>query len=631
MAILYWQCILLTAFATIITKSFGLKLHEDIFCTCTKQPYPHRPFTAIWNSPTGGCNANFSVPINLKNWDILADPLQHWDSRFVTVFYGAQLGLYPYFKTEDGSDSFNQGLPQLVNIKEHLEQAKMDIMSRIPDPNYNGLAVIDWEPWRPLWDRNWNSKEIYKVKSIELVRKRHPDWPMSDVLTEAKDEFETAGRAMFQETIRLGRRLRPRALWGFYGFPDCFGQLKYDFQCTEKVKRSNDKIDWLFRESTALFPSIYLLKRHLENPAYVKGRIRESFRVTLRLAQRYGKDVIPIFPYFRSIYMDEPSEFNFLDQSDLYHTIGVAAEMGVSGVVVWGNRNDENTSPDVCHRINSYVQTTLGPFIKETRSGVEKCSKDRCFGRGHCVYKSHLSSDLKRLYYFRHDLTANCAKPKQEELSKRGSIPKPKESAGKARMKILGKFLDIGTTPRQKISNASKSANNLNSSKENAPFGIRPSDETLNKLQVDLAQNPKVKSKVENSTTREFNSRLKSEVPQPNKHFTTNFIKSHVKKSKFSKISLLPHMYVLIIGVSIAGAFLFSLIFVALYYYLNMNPAVKGYKMGRAPNFDSKPAKAKKNEKEQTEPQPQVPDNRRNPNEESDIEVDLDSLKSYDR
>ena len=115
MAIQYWQCILLTVFATIITKSFGLKLHEDIFCTCTKQPYPHRPFTAIWNSPTGGCNANFSVPINLKDWDILADPLQHWDSRFVTVFYGAQLGLYPYFKTEDGSDSFNQGLPQ-VNL-----------------------------------------------------------------------------------------------------------------------------------------------------------------------------------------------------------------------------------------------------------------------------------------------------------------------------------------------------------------------------------------------------------------------------------------------------------------------------------------------------------------------------------
>ena len=109
-----WSSILI-----LLTQTFyclGLQFHEDIFCTCRKQAYPKRPpFIAVWNSPTGGCNANFSVPIELKRWGILADPLQHWDSRYVTVFYGAQLGLYPYFQSEDGSDAFNQGLPQ-VNL-----------------------------------------------------------------------------------------------------------------------------------------------------------------------------------------------------------------------------------------------------------------------------------------------------------------------------------------------------------------------------------------------------------------------------------------------------------------------------------------------------------------------------------
>ena len=125
---------------------------------------------------------------------------------------------------------------QLVNIRDHLEQAKRDIMTRIPDPDYNGLVVIDWEPWRPLWERNWMAKKIYKIKSIELVRQRHADWPMTDLVLEAKDEFETAARAMFEQTIRLGKRLRPKALWGFYGFPDCFGQEQHDFQCTDEVK-----------------------------------------------------------------------------------------------------------------------------------------------------------------------------------------------------------------------------------------------------------------------------------------------------------------------------------------------------------------------------------------------------------
>lgn len=85
-----------------------------------------------------------------------------------------------------------------------------------------------------------------------------------------------------------------------------------------QVKRSNDKIDWLFKESTALFPSIYLLKQHLENPNYVKGRLRESFRVMLRMSQRYGKDAIPIYAYMRSIYMDEPTAYNFVERVRLY-------------------------------------------------------------------------------------------------------------------------------------------------------------------------------------------------------------------------------------------------------------------------------------------------------------------------
>ena len=100
---------------TQILGCLGLRFHEDIFCTCRKQENPKRPFIAVWNSPTGGCSANFSVPIDLKRWDILADPLQHWDSHYVTVFYGAQLGLYPYFLSDDGVAAYNQGLPQ-VNL-----------------------------------------------------------------------------------------------------------------------------------------------------------------------------------------------------------------------------------------------------------------------------------------------------------------------------------------------------------------------------------------------------------------------------------------------------------------------------------------------------------------------------------
>ncbi len=79
-------------------------------------------------------------------------------------------------------------------------------------------------------------------------------------------------------------------------------------------------------------------------------------------------------------------------------------------------------------------------------------------------------------------------------------------------------------------------------------------------------------------------------------------------------------MYVLIIGVSIAGAFLFSLIFIALYYYLNMNPHEKQKNQKEAKN-----AKKGSETDEELKTGPQMYKDY----EESDIEVDLDSLKSF--
>jgi len=55
----------------------------------------------------------------------------------------------------------------------------------------------------------------------------------------------------------------------------------------------------------------------------------------------------------------------------LDNTIGVAAGIGASGVVIWGNRWDENTSPQVCQMINEYVQDTLGPYIQGKMKEVQ--------------------------------------------------------------------------------------------------------------------------------------------------------------------------------------------------------------------------------------------------------------------
>lgn len=66
--------------------------------------------------------------------------------------------------------------------------------------------------------------------------------------------------------------------------------------------------------------------------------------------------------------------------------------MGAAGVVMWGNRRDENTSPDVCRDLNNYIRTKLGPYFESLRHQLETCSEKKCNGRGRCVDRRLISS-----------------------------------------------------------------------------------------------------------------------------------------------------------------------------------------------------------------------------------------------
>lgn len=130
-------------------------------------------------------------------------------------------------------------------------------------------------------------------------------------------------------------------------------------RCPDIEKERNDELSWLWNETTALYPSIYLeamLRDSAQARLFVRHRLVEAARVS-RLAN--GSYAIPVYPYIRPVYKDSKDEYmsevrvwqkncpprracpplslGLLFQMDLVSTIGEAAALGAAGVISWGD------------------------------------------------------------------------------------------------------------------------------------------------------------------------------------------------------------------------------------------------------------------------------------------------------
>lgn len=292
-------------------------------------PFSHEPFLTVWNAPTSSCLTQHGVDLDLGTFSIVQNQNQSFMGENITIFYAEKLGLYPRYSGK--SVAINGGVPQNASLDQHLRAASQDIHSYVPDRDFRGLAVVDWESWRPLWDRNWDSKHVYQQASEALVRARHSEWSPAQVESAARAEFEEAARKFMEETLKLGQNQRPNGLWGFYGFPNCYNSYsyksaKYTGECPEVEKKRNDKLGWLWKASSALYPDIYLShelhKLHDEVLLYSQHRILEAMRAGALLAP----SAPPVFVYARIVYT---YTFEFLSQASGTSWVGSSLRSAV--------------------------------------------------------------------------------------------------------------------------------------------------------------------------------------------------------------------------------------------------------------------------------------------------------------
>ncbi|XP_022073273.1 hyaluronidase-5-like [Acanthochromis polyacanthus] len=353
-----------------------------------------RHFTFMWNAPTELCDIRFSIPLDLSYFDFVSSTLKTATNQTISIFYTDRFGLFPYVD-EDTGEMYDEGLPQLIDMQEHHELAEDDIEYYIPG-NRRGLAVLDFEEWRPQWIRNWGSKDIYRQISIETVKKRNASLSDEEAEERAKTMFERAARRYFLRSIRIGKTMRPNRLWGYYLYPDCYN---YDYnqdmvgftgECPAIEKERNDNLLWLWKESTALYPSIYLefvLKDSVQARMYVRHRIQEAMRVSTLPNNSHS---IPIYAYIRPVYKDSVNDY--MSEFDLVNTIGEAAALGAAGVVSWGDMNITDTE-DSCFDARHHLDHIMNPYILNVSTAAQLCSVALCQGKGRCVRK-HWDDDV---------------------------------------------------------------------------------------------------------------------------------------------------------------------------------------------------------------------------------------------
>ncbi len=322
-----------------------------------------------WASKTRGID--LQARIDLSNSTIQRD----------TVIFYQYHGKYPY------------GGPQLSDnpewMNQHLAKWRQDVQALIPDPNWTGYAVIDYEEWHPIWERTPNSPsngaadahdKDFQTDWEEYLVARKPQ--VLRGLTGAarvralKSTYEAAARDYLMRTYREGKRLRPHAKWGFYGLPTREVYVNWAPR-VDPWRRMNDEMAWMWREVDVMMPSIYQLMVVVEDrlpqrntreftPAQNAEYYRKNIEESKRLAP--GKPVIP-FIHFRY----HPSLGNlggrWITELAMRQMIEVPKSAGANGVFIWDCIESEQQFRELNDLVQRKVIGWIDPIAVFPQSG----------------------------------------------------------------------------------------------------------------------------------------------------------------------------------------------------------------------------------------------------------------------
>uniref|UniRef100_A0A0N5C5U2 Hyaluronidase n=1 Tax=Strongyloides papillosus TaxID=174720 RepID=A0A0N5C5U2_STREA len=338
-------------------------------------------FEILWNAQSEPCQNDTKTRINFTNYIIKTNKNYTFRGDKIVLLYEGNIGLYPHLKnhTNGTIEYINKGLPQLVNMTEHLKKLEENINNIIKDVNFSGLVIIDIEEWRPTYDSNWSSKRIYRNQSIELVLNTTNITDTKEAEKIAIEQFDKAAINFFNKTLHKCKELRKNAKWGFYGFPTCNENAEnrnWSF-CFPNI---SDKTIPIFKYVDAMYPAPYIVQgqNYSIKNLFVQAVLNETQRIVDKIYKEENKNK-SIYVY-QKIEVDPFTEIlkdiEFYDPYYLCIGYKNLVSYNVDGIIVW--TTSKNMS-DRCLYIKNYTESVFGPYIKNLKKNFLISSQTTIF------------------------------------------------------------------------------------------------------------------------------------------------------------------------------------------------------------------------------------------------------------
>lgn len=278
------------------------------------------------------------------------------------LLYASQCGDFPSLGPQ-------QALEDPEWMTNHIAQIAVHLDIYVPDENFDGLIVIDYENWDLLWFRTDHNDDLEEGET-PVDPDYHANWRAYSGDDGTGDDdaanitgYEAAGRAFYEATLARVKELRPLARVAFYGYPTKFykaaaetaqGVIGYgDGQYAASDR--NDTLSWLWEAEDFLAPNVYCLFQSVDDPdadsyqntpaqdaEYIRSNVVEAIRLA-HIADP-SKEVIPVVSCVYQRQSPNPLAGVLLNQVNIAHQLYGPETSEASGVVVWYSVTSEESA-----------------------------------------------------------------------------------------------------------------------------------------------------------------------------------------------------------------------------------------------------------------------------------------------